>query len=48
LPNEATGFELQAGDPPTPANDPASPNTPEPNPWRGARPGACTVDLRLG
>jgi len=48
LPNEAIGFELQAGDPPTPASDPASPNTPEPNPWRGARPGACTVDLRLG
>jgi hypothetical protein len=29
-------------------SDPTSPNSPEPSPWSGARPGACTVDLRLG
>jgi hypothetical protein len=34
--------------PSAPASNPTSANTPEPSPWRGARPGACTVDLRLG
>ena len=47
LPNEATGFESQALEPSAMTSGPTSPNTPEPRPWRGARPGACTVDLRL-
>jgi uncharacterized protein (DUF2126 family) len=48
LPNEATGFECQAGEPSATTSDPTSANSPEPSPWRGARPGACTVDMRLG
>ena len=47
LPNEATGFEQQALEPSAPTSEPASPAIPGPGPWRGARPGACTVDLRL-
>jgi uncharacterized protein (DUF2126 family) len=48
LPNEATGFESPALQPSATNSDPTSPNSPEPSPWRVARPGACTVDLRLG
>jgi uncharacterized protein (DUF2126 family) len=48
LPNEATGFESQALEPSAMTSALSSPNAPEPSPWRGARPGACTVDLRLG
>jgi hypothetical protein len=47
LPNEATGFERRAGEPSPSANGPTNPNTAEPCPWRGAWPGACTMDCRL-
>jgi uncharacterized protein (DUF2126 family) len=48
LVNEAAGFERTAGESSGLASNPTDPNTPKPSPWRGAWPGACTVDLRLG
>jgi uncharacterized protein (DUF2126 family) len=45
LAHEATGFEPQTLEPSASDSDSTTPH--KPNPWRGARPGACTVDLRL-
>jgi len=47
LVNEAAGFERTSGEPSGLATNPTDPHTPKPSPWRGAWPGACTVDCRL-